>query len=211
MSSFYSRNRGAIWLTLAASGVYFLYRYYEYKRKLRERNERIAAGLELFSRRGVEKLVELRDKLEQLLGSLDNFEPELPDTEDDECVVCNSAKAIIQTYPCKHRVLCRRCFVRTLQVAVNDLNLPLRCVVCRTRIQTLDRERFIGPSLDHQSNGLNQDREHHEASGLTTDTERHEVHGLTSDGGFHEEPGLELNREHQNEHSVDANEIEHLV
>ena len=126
-------------------------------------------------------------------------------------MVCNSAKAIIQTYPCKHRVLCRRCFVRTLQVAVNDLNLPLRCVVCRTRIQTLDRERFIGPSLDHQSNGLNQDREHHEASGLTTDTERHEVHGLTSDGGFHEEPGLELNREHQDEHIVDANEFEHLV
>lgn len=63
MSSFYSRNSRAIWLTLAASGVYFLYRYYEYKRRLRERNERIAAGLELFSRRGVEKLVELRDKL----------------------------------------------------------------------------------------------------------------------------------------------------
>ena len=96
-------------------------------------------------------------------------------------------------------------------MAVNDLNLPLRCVVCRTRIQTLDRERFIGPSLDHQSNGLNQDREHPEASGPTTDTERHEVHGLTSDGGFHEEHGLELNREHQDQHSVDANEFEHLV
>ena len=68
-----------------------------------------------------------------------------------QCIVCNSAKAIIQTYPCKHRVLCRRCFVKTLQVAVNDLNLPLKCVVCRTRIQTLDRDRheenFVGGSV----------------------------------------------------------------
>ncbi|XP_068733638.1 uncharacterized protein [Montipora capricornis] len=148
MSSFYNRNSRAIWLTVAATTGYFLYRYYIQKR--REREEAIAAGLEI-SRRGVEKLVELRDKLEQLLGSLDNFEPELPDTEDDECIVCNSAKAIIQTYPCKHRVLCRRCFVKTLQVAVNDLNLPLKCVVCRTRIQTLDRERHEGHGLDLSS------------------------------------------------------------
>lgn len=96
-------------------------------------------------------------------------------------------------------------------MAVNDLNLPLRCVVCRTRIQTLDRERFIGPSQGHQSSGLNQDGEQHEASGLTTGIERHEGHGLTSDGRYHEEPGLELNRERQDAHGVDANEFEHLV
>ena len=67
-----------------------------------------------------------------------------------QCIVCNSAKAIIQTYPCKHKVLCRRCFVKTLQVAVNDLNLPLKCVVCRTRIQTLDRERHVMTTPDTQ-------------------------------------------------------------
>ena len=61
MSGFYNRNSRAIWLTVAAtSGLYLLYRYYIQKR--REREEAIAAGLEI-SRRGVEKLVELRDKL----------------------------------------------------------------------------------------------------------------------------------------------------
>ncbi|KAL9967085.1 hypothetical protein ACROYT_G025248 [Oculina patagonica] len=123
---------------VATSGLYLLYRFF----KKRQNNN--AEELMGERRRRVEKLVELRDKLEQLLGSLDNFEPEIPDSEDDECIVCNSAKAIIQTYPCKHRVLCRRCFVKTLQVAVNDLNLPLKCVVCRTRIQTLDRDRHEG-------------------------------------------------------------------
>lgn len=137
MSSFLSRyGRTALYGVLAASGALLLY-HFLIKKKQTNVDELI--GLE--RRRRVEKLVELRDKLEQLLGSLDNFEPETPDTEDDECIVCNSAKAIIQTYPCKHRVLCRRCFVKTLQVAVNDLNLPLKCVVCRTRIQTLDRDR----------------------------------------------------------------------
>lgn len=121
---------------VATSGV--LYLLYQILRKKRTNVDEL---IRLERKRRVEKLVELRDKLEQLLGSLDNFEPEPPDTEDDECIVCNSAKAIIQTYPCKHQVLCRRCFVKTLQVAVNDLNLPLKCVVCRTRIQTLDRDR----------------------------------------------------------------------
>ncbi|XP_073235496.1 uncharacterized protein [Porites lutea] len=155
MSGFFSRHNKAIVCTLAASaGLYFIYRYYIYKKQqIRSRAEALA-GIE-YRRMRVEKLVELRDKLEQLLGSLDNFEPEPPETEDDECIVCNSAKAIIQTYPCKHRVLCRRCFVKTLQVAVNDLNLPLKCVVCRTRIQTLDRERhdvhlFTPPDTQQQ-------------------------------------------------------------
>ncbi|XP_078378722.1 uncharacterized protein LOC144661765 [Oculina patagonica] len=139
MSTFFSRySRPMFYGVVATSGLYLLYRFF----KKRQNNN--AEELMGERRRRVEKLVELRDKLEQLLGSLDNFEPEIPDSEDDECIVCNSAKAIIQTYPCKHRVLCRRCFVKTLQVAVNDLNLPLKCVVCRTRIQTLDRDRHEG-------------------------------------------------------------------
>ncbi|KAJ7386180.1 hypothetical protein OS493_010573 [Desmophyllum pertusum] len=143
MSSFFSRySRHLLYAVVATSGLYLLYRFYK-NRKNNNADELHVIGLEL-RRRRVEKLVELRDKLEQLLGSLDNFEAETPDTEDDECIVCNSAKAIIQTYPCKHKVLCRRCFVKTLQVAVNDLNLPLKCVVCRTRIQTLDRDRHEG-------------------------------------------------------------------
>lgn len=37
----------------------------------------------------------------------------------------------MQTSPCGHRVVCRRCFVKTIQSAVAQRLLPLRCVICR--------------------------------------------------------------------------------
>ncbi|XP_020611966.1 uncharacterized protein LOC110050391 [Orbicella faveolata] len=80
MSSFLSRyGRPMLYGIVAASGA--LYLWYQFSRK-KQTNVDELIGLE--RRRRVEKLVELRDKLEQLLGSLDNFEPETPDTEDDE-------------------------------------------------------------------------------------------------------------------------------
>lgn len=54
-----------------------------------------------------------------------------------QCVVCVSAKASMQTFPCGHRVVCRKCFVKTIQVAVSQRVLPLRCVICRTKIVRL--------------------------------------------------------------------------
>ena len=43
----------------------------------------------------------------------------------------------MQTFPCGHRVVCRTCFVRTIQMAVSQRCVPLRCVVCRARILKL--------------------------------------------------------------------------
>lgn len=40
----------------------------------------------------------------------------------------------MQTYPCGHKVTCRKCFVRTIQAAIGQRALPLKCVVCRSRI-----------------------------------------------------------------------------
>ncbi|XP_022254422.1 uncharacterized protein LOC111088470 isoform X2 [Limulus polyphemus] len=40
----------------------------------------------------------------------------------------------MQTFPCGHRVVCRKCFVKTIQITVSQRVLPLRCVVCRTKI-----------------------------------------------------------------------------
>ena len=45
-----------------------------------------------------------------------------------------SARATMQTLPCGHKVLCRTCFVKTIQVAVSQRCIPLKCVVCRSRI-----------------------------------------------------------------------------
>ncbi|KAF9799588.1 hypothetical protein SFRURICE_018775, partial [Spodoptera frugiperda] len=53
------------------------------------------------------------------------------------CVICVNAKATMQTSPCGHRVVCRRCFVKTIQMAVSQRLLPLRCVICRAKILRL--------------------------------------------------------------------------
>lgn len=43
----------------------------------------------------------------------------------------------MQTFPCGHRVVCRKCFVKTIQMAVSQRLLPLRCVICRAKILRL--------------------------------------------------------------------------
>ncbi|OXU22361.1 hypothetical protein TSAR_016027, partial [Trichomalopsis sarcophagae] len=53
------------------------------------------------------------------------------------CVICVNARATMQTAPCGHRVVCRRCFVKTIQMAVSQRLLPLRCVICRAKILRL--------------------------------------------------------------------------
>ena len=43
----------------------------------------------------------------------------------------------MRTEPCSHQVVCRRCFIATIQAAVTQRSLPLRCVLCRTPILKL--------------------------------------------------------------------------
>ncbi|KAH7966366.1 hypothetical protein HPB49_015528 [Dermacentor silvarum] len=77
------------------------------------------------------------DDADKLLTKLEEHEPELATSQEEECVVCVTAKASMQTFPCGHRVVCRKCFVKTIQVAVSQRVLPLRCVICRTKIVRL--------------------------------------------------------------------------
>lgn len=71
------------------------------------------------------------------MSKLEESEPEQPTSQEDECVICINARATMQTSPCGHRVVCRRCFVKTIQSAVAQRLLPLRCVICRARINRL--------------------------------------------------------------------------
>ncbi|KAF0310998.1 hypothetical protein FJT64_018153 [Amphibalanus amphitrite] len=45
-----------------------------------------------------------------------------------------SSKATMQTFPCGHCVVCRKCFIKTIQMTVAQRALPLRCVLCRERV-----------------------------------------------------------------------------
>lgn len=71
------------------------------------------------------------------MNKLEENEPEPPTSQEDECVICINARATMQTSPCGHRVVCRRCFVKTIQSAVAQRLLPLRCVICRARVNRL--------------------------------------------------------------------------
>ncbi|XP_071040073.1 uncharacterized protein [Parasteatoda tepidariorum] len=74
---------------------------------------------------------------DKLLVRLEEHEPEQAQSQDEECAICISAKATMQTFPCGHKVVCRRCFVKTIQMAVSQRLLPLRCVMCRAKILKL--------------------------------------------------------------------------
>ena len=88
-----------------------------------------------------------------------------------QCVVCMAAKATMQTYPCGHRVVCRLCFVKTIQTAVAQRVLPLRCVVCRTKILKLKHAApptlSCSSSTPARSRGVNQSRATRHGAGGT--------------------------------------------
>lgn len=80
------------------------------------------------------ELEHLNKRIDKLLAKLDDSDLEHTQAAEEECVVCLSAKATMQTFPCGHKIVCRKCFIKTIQVAVSQRCLPLRCVICRSAI-----------------------------------------------------------------------------
>ncbi|KAG8035683.1 hypothetical protein G9C98_001111 [Cotesia typhae] len=115
-------------VVLALPGMYLFYKYSQYRREQRELSRRRITEREL---------QHLHHKIDKLLTKLEENEPELASSQEDECVICVNARATMQTAPCGHRVVCRRCFVKTIQMAVSQRLLPLRCVICRAKILRL--------------------------------------------------------------------------
>ncbi|XP_014371416.1 actin cytoskeleton-regulatory complex protein PAN1 isoform X1 [Papilio machaon] len=115
-------------VVLALPGMYLLYKYNQYRQQQMETARRRVTEREL---------MHLNTKIDKLLNKLEENEPELASSPEEECVICVNAKATMQTSPCGHRVVCRRCFVKTIQMAVSQRLLPLRCVICRAKILRL--------------------------------------------------------------------------
>ncbi|XP_055902441.1 uncharacterized protein LOC129938739 isoform X2 [Eupeodes corollae] len=113
---------------LALPGVILAYKYSQFRQRRREAASRRVTERELSA---------LHHKIDKLLSKLEESEPEPPTSQEDECVICINARATMQTSPCGHRVVCRRCFVKTIQSAVAQRLLPLRCVICRARVNRL--------------------------------------------------------------------------
>lgn len=127
-------------VVLALPGMYLFYKYNQYKRKRRESAKRRLTEREL---------QHLNNKIDKLLSKLEESEPELATCQEEECVICIHAKATMQTAPCGHQVVCRKCFVKTIQIAVSQRLLPLRCVICRAKILRLK----TGPILPSSASG----------------------------------------------------------
>ncbi|XP_063243485.1 nucleolar protein 58-like [Bacillus rossius redtenbacheri] len=129
-------------VVLALPGMYLFYKYNQYRRRQQEQDRRKVTEREL---------AHLNHKIDKLLNKLEENEPELATSQEDECVICVNAKATMQTSPCGHRVVCRKCFVKTIQMAVSQRLLPLRCVICRAKILRLKQSGGGAPVLLHQS------------------------------------------------------------
>ncbi|XP_022916281.1 uncharacterized protein [Onthophagus taurus] len=129
-------------VVLALPGMYLFYKYNQYKRKRKENARRRLTEREL---------QHLNNKIDKLLSKLEESEPELATCQEEECVICIHAKATMQTAPCGHQVVCRKCFVKTIQIAVSQRLLPLRCVICRAKILRLKTGPLIPSSVSGYS------------------------------------------------------------
>ncbi|XP_062585512.1 uncharacterized protein LOC134247185 isoform X2 [Saccostrea cucullata] len=110
---------------LAAPVMYLFYKLHEGSKK-EETSERKPTT--------ESELEHLNKRIDKLLAKLDDSEIDGIQAEEEECVVCLTAKATMQTFPCGHKIVCRKCFIKTIQVALSQRCLPLRCVICRTAI-----------------------------------------------------------------------------
>ncbi|XP_060086082.1 uncharacterized protein LOC132565460 [Ylistrum balloti] len=118
---------------LAVPGMFLFYKYNEIKRQ--SSHPTVPKRTTVTER----ELDHLNHKIDKLLAKIDDHEhsnTKIP-KEDEECVICMAAKATMQTYPCEHKVVCRKCFVKTIQTAIAQRSLPLRCVICRSQILKL--------------------------------------------------------------------------
>jgi hypothetical protein len=101
-------------------------------------------------------------------------------------VICVNAKATMQTSPCGHRVVCRKCFVKTIQMAVSQRLLPLRCVICRAKILRLKQSGttsggvLLPSSASHYSVGGKSWVVPNSASTYAMGTSKWVVHGSAS-------------------------------
>ncbi|KAJ8024767.1 hypothetical protein HOLleu_34771 [Holothuria leucospilota] len=122
-------------------GLYLLYKLYELKQRCKEDRSSNSEGADDRKSMTEKELVQLNRKIEKLLRKLDKYDLSEPVLcKEDECVVCMNHRATICTFPCGHRVVCRKCFVRTIQIALSQRLLPLRCVLCRAKIVQLSQD-----------------------------------------------------------------------
>jgi len=137
-----SSNNGFLMLSLPGNipGLGLLRKFQQYRRLPQEAAPPPAVHhLE-------EELDRLTGKIDNLLCRIEGQDQELAKGGEDECLVCGTNKASMLTLPCDHQVVCRQCFVRTIQMAVVQKRLPLRCILCRAKVLRIKQDQRGGRS-----------------------------------------------------------------
>lgn len=60
-----------------------------------------------------------------------------PRLDERICVVCYTNEANVKTLPCAHCEICSDCLIETILVALKTRQFPLKCVICRQRVEKI--------------------------------------------------------------------------
>lgn len=77
---------------------------------------------------------------DQLIKTVTSKSDETALSPDDECLTCVTRRACIQSYPCGHKALCEKCFVKFLQINYSEGKYPITCVYCRSPVALFKRQ-----------------------------------------------------------------------
>lgn len=127
------KNKQNNFLRLSLPGLGLLRKFQQYRRLPQEPPAAPPHHLE-------EELDRLTSKIDNLLCRIEGQDQEIAHGQEEECVVCGTNRACMQTLPCAHQVVCRQCFVRTIQMAVAQKRLPLRCILCRAKVLRIKQD-----------------------------------------------------------------------
>lgn len=89
----------------------------------------------------IEKIPFVIERFLELDKTCGGFIEEDTICDSERCVVCLDEKAVIQTLPCRHRVICGRCAWSTFKMALKQPTAHT-CVVCRGEIRDFNGSLF---------------------------------------------------------------------
>ena len=100
--------------------------------------ENLVNELKIIDTKKIPFVIERFLQLDRMVAGLDDCETVC---DSERCVVCLDEKAVIQTLPCQHRVMCGQCAWSVLKTALKQ-STTHSCVVCRQEVRDFNGSLF---------------------------------------------------------------------
>ncbi|KFD66655.1 hypothetical protein M514_02909 [Trichuris suis] len=91
-----------------------------------------------------EELNRMQSSVACMLNRISGSPDDVPSCPEEECVVCLTNRASLQTFPCGHMVLCRKCFVKTVQLDIAAIAFVCQIANRRCLAFCCHSERVLG-------------------------------------------------------------------